>query len=118
MGRHQGQILVELLKEEGFFSFARFGASGEGKYLPTGLEEMSWSVMTPDGSVRDVWLGWDENKVAPDGSQGFYKLTIMPLWSQELHKEYEANPGYIRARKELGLPLTTEQEEILNQSQE
>lgn len=119
-GKNQWEVAQELLKEQGTTKFAAFQECPEGEYLPAGsngawLETMSWAVMTPNENVRDYFIGWDENKIAPDGSKGYYVLENRPLWSQQTIYDYRDDPHYLRARKELGLLLTKEQEKILKE---
>ena len=116
-GKNQWDLRREFLQEKGISRFAAFGTSGEGHYLPTGLEEISCAILTPDEKVRFCILGWDENKIAPDGTTGYYTLTLRECSLKEIGTG-EYNSEYIRARKQLGLPLTEEQERILREWEE
>lgn len=133
-GKDQEDILDELLKEQGIIKYAIVHASFEGGRLPTKLETSSWSILLPDERILGFTLDWDPKRIAPDGSKGYYKLkgptggkraedesgeityftpkgpveVIEPGWRLK-------DPYYIRARKELGLPLTEEQEKILEE---
>ncbi|MFH1584715.1 MAG: hypothetical protein ABIB12_01135 [Patescibacteria group bacterium] len=124
-GKDQGEVAQSLLQEEsGLKEFVAFRSFPEGEYLPAGsngawIENISVSVLTPDGAVRDYFIGWDENKTAPDGTDGYYKLSSPGVsWSQESLTRYQDDICYIRARKQLGLPLTEEQERILQEKGE
>ena len=122
-GKNQWEVAQELLREQGLTKLAGFQESPEGEYLPAGpdgawLETMRWFILTPDEMVRSCMLDdWDENKTAPDGSKGYYILRVRE-WPQEEVATEEDNPDYMRARKELDLPLTEEQQKILQKWEE
>ncbi|MDP2641368.1 MAG: hypothetical protein Q8P39_02400 [Candidatus Yanofskybacteria bacterium] len=115
-GKDQGDILSEFLKTKGITTYTTFWVSSEGKELPTGLESMGFWVLTLEGTVQIYSVDWDENKTAPDGSKGYYIVHPETSWSETDIAKEEKNPNYLRARKELGLPLTEEQERILKEA--
>ncbi|MBI2594863.1 MAG: hypothetical protein HYW38_01215 [Candidatus Colwellbacteria bacterium] len=114
-GKTPSEVFEELLREQGIVRYATINATQDGVDLPSGIEAQVWIILTPDGIVQTYGLRWDESRTAPDGSKGYYTLLTQEPWSQE---EVEAfnNFGYLRARKELGLPLTEEQERILKEA--
>lgn len=86
--------------------YATFHEVGEGEELPTGIESVSARVLTTDGTVRICNLKYDPE-------MGYYYLDVERSWPPEWIEKYQDNPEYIEARKKLGLPLTKEQERIL-----
>jgi len=109
-GKLYEEILAELLEERGVTEHAAFHQAGEGLELPSGFETSSFLVLTPDGTLWDYYLDWDPEKLNPDGEKGYYKLREPREATEEGLKE---DPQYLRARKQLNLPLTEEQERIL-----
>ena len=101
-GQNQHDILADLLCRSGTVEYQAFDDVGEGHTLPTGLETMSWKVLTKDGVVRDYFLEWDPAGTAPDGSAGYYQIRCasynVPV--------RDRHPGYVQARRKLGLTLT------------
>lgn len=110
-GKTYADILAELLDPE-FTDSPSFGWEGEGIEMPSGLEPVSWQILTKEEKVLGFWLEWDPKKNAPDGSKGYYSLRR----DVKEHRPNSQNPGYIRARKELNLPLTKEQERIFKET--
>ena len=108
-------ILDELLKERGVTEYVAFDQTGEGLPLPSGFETSSFIILTPDGKVWDCFLDWNPERINPDGEKGYYKLRE----PRERSAEYlESDTNYIRARKQMSLPLTEEQEHILRKWEE
>jgi len=122
--KERASLFRDLFAEKGITEFVMFGGSGEGKKLPGGMESESGAVLSSDGKVYRFWLDWDDEKTAPDGSKGYYtlgendKIVIDGVehsyFEEKDPKEYENDSSYISARKKLGLPLTPEQQEILD----
>jgi ATPase subunit of ABC transporter with duplicated ATPase domains len=96
----------------------------------------AWIILTPDERILGFTLAWDSDGITPEGKrEGYYKLkktdekrkpfqssevtTFDPKtgsYKTEMHS-WEENLGYIKARKELGLPYTTAQiQEVIIQS--
>lgn len=118
-GRTEWEVIDHLLDEELGAPHALFGEASEGEHLPTGIQSASSHALTSDGSVQRYILKWDENKQAPDGSKGYYTLLKTVTYSPEGIAELgKSNAGYLRARKELGLPLTEKQQKILQKWEE
>lgn len=109
-GRNLGDIFRGLLQEQGITRYASVYSTSEGKDLPSGLEICSFWILTPDGKLWDYTIDWDLEKPNPDGEKGYYKLA-----EPREATGWEHKPDYIRARKEFDLPLTEEQEQILQQ---
>lgn len=105
-----------------------FDGSSEGKTLPGGFVNESGELLASDGKAYHYWLDWNDEKNAPDGSKGYYTLgedfkdpdtkEPYPLFRELKDDEYESyqlSEGYISARKELGLPITPEQQKVLDE---
>ncbi len=114
-GKTPGDILRELLADQGITEYAVIGGSTEGGKLPTDLETESWVILTPDGKLWDYFLDWDPETINPDGEKGYYRFREP---REETPEGYQDYPGYLRARRELGLPLTEEQEHIFQEWEE
>lgn len=71
----------------------------------------SFWILTPDGKLWDYTIDWDPEKLNPDGEKGYYTLT-----EPREETEWDNRSYYIRARQELGFPLTEEQERILKEA--
>lgn len=112
-GKYPGDVFRELLQERGITKYADVYSTAEGTEFPSGLEMHAFWILTPDGKLWDYTIDWDPEKIAPDGSKGYYTL-IEP----REETGWANRPYYIHARKELGLPLTEEQEKILQQWEE
>jgi len=117
-GKLYEEILAELLEERGVTEHVAFHQSGEGLELPSGFETSSFLVLTPDGTLWDYYLDWDPEKLNPDGEKGYYKLR--EPWDRTVEESDSLwrDPQYLRARKQLNLPLTEEQERILREWEE
>jgi hypothetical protein len=114
-GKCAGDIIDELLKERGVNVYATFGDHDEGGPMPTGIYNWSTLVLTPDGKLWDYFLDWDPEKINSDGEKGYYKLREPRERSSEYFK---SDPYYLRARKQMNLPLTEDQEHILRKWEE
>lgn len=117
-GKTPSEVFNELLVERGISKYATVTATQDGVDLPSGIESQVWWVLTPDENVQTYALRWDEDKQAPDGSRGYYVLLISEAWSRDSIEEMRDDSDYLRARKELRLPLTEEQEKILQKWEE
>lgn len=121
-------LIIELLKELGITEeFITIDAVSEGKPLPGGFSSESGTILTKDGKVYDYWLDWDPEKIAPNGSKGYYTLgenfkdpvtgefyslfKEILLESKLYPKPYDRS--FLFAKKRLGIPLTQEEEKIL-----
>lgn len=107
-GKTYADILIELLGQE-LADCPHVEWQSEGMEMPSGLEPVYWQTLTKQERVLGFWLEWDSRKTAPDGSQGYYSVR------RDIHEHQPdpRNPNYILARKDLGLPLTGEQLQIL-----
>lgn len=124
-------VLDELFKEKGISPYVVIDADVGGQILPGDVPEFSGKVAAQNGKVYRYWLWWDHTNRAPNGNKGYYELgehlinpitgetgfrEVPPEEFQRLYKRPLAqDKGYIRARKQLGLPLTEEQERILKE---
>ena len=122
------------LARVGIPEYVELGGDYEGNLLPSGSEEnsgiesISMIFLAPNGNIYDVWLGWNPDKTAPDGSRGYYELYSYdhalsrrvvwtrgePLPTPKESSESKETPGsVVQARKLLGLPVTEKQEKAL-----
>ena len=98
---HQGsrqvddaQILKRLAEGRGLWRHAFFFVTGEGEFIPNGVEDASGHVVDEHGHVYAFWLGWDDVRQAP----------AFTMW-----EEVEPEPGWIenaeyrQARESVGL---------------
>lgn len=86
--------LHRLLGERGIHRYALFLVQQEGRELPGGVEAMSGFVLAADGSVHGFWLDWDP-------ARGDY---VLDRWYRiEDLSQFDTDPEYQRARRELGL---------------
>ncbi len=116
-GKTHKDIFDELLRERGITKYALIHGVGEGGILPTGLENDYWVILTPDEKIEGYWLDWDPEKLNPDGEKGYY-IFRESVPSRKPNEQGQKDPYYLRARKELGLPLTEEQKQILQKWEE
>jgi hypothetical protein len=72
--RETYELVGELLKEQGIKKFVPLDGDAEGDVLPGGVYNESGIVLSSDGKVYQFWLDWDDEKIAPDGSKGYYTL--------------------------------------------
>jgi len=114
--KSESDILRELLKRDfGVVNYATFYETGEGRRLPTGIEDFSVAVLTTDESVKTYNIEWDSNKENPDGGKGYYFLRMEDPWSKDEVDSLEQSVEYISARQKLGLSITPEQQKILDE---
>ncbi|OHA71420.1 MAG: hypothetical protein A3E07_01930 [Candidatus Wildermuthbacteria bacterium RIFCSPHIGHO2_12_FULL_45_9] len=133
--KSQHDVIARLLREEhGINRYEEIDGDAEGDILPGDIPNESSAILTADGRVFYLWLDWDPEKEPPAemkalGVKGWYTLgedfkdphtgEPYPLF-REVFPGNEAYPNpddqaFIRARKELDLPLTQEQERILKE---
>lgn len=110
-GKSIGEVFRELLQERGIAKYADVYSVTDGKELPSGLESHGFWILTSDGKLWDYTIEWDADKLNPDGEKGYYMLSE----PRDATGEWDDRPYYIRARKQLNLPLTEEQERILQE---
>jgi len=110
------EVEAELLKEKGITEYEHLEGTTEGDILPGGVDEVSGTILAKDGKIYHYWLDWDPEKIAPDGSKGYYALgenfkdpvtgELYPLFkevSPERYQKYQDDPSFIAAKKRLGL---------------
>ena len=126
----------------GITAYVEMDSEGEGRILLSGAEEgtgildASMEVVASDGNLYTVWLNWNPDKTAPDGTKGYYELDSphfaneatgkgnvelilwvegqpIPIQDQGKGDNFSSKPWYIQSRKLLGLPVSEKQEEIL-----
>lgn len=114
-GKTRDEMGVELFREKGISKYAFIAGVGEGE-LPTGLAADSGYILTPDGKIWAFMTGWDLEKLNPEGGKGYYAFRYLREAANP--DEWRDSPNYLRARKELGLPLTEEQAKILQKWEE
>jgi hypothetical protein len=91
----QTAVLDGLLSERVPGRFAVFFETGEGDFMPDGVEEMTGYVMDATGAVFWFELGWDGSRGAPVLT-AFERATADPSW--------DGLNEYREARESLGLP--------------
>lgn len=123
-------LLVSLFNTQGITGrWVHFTASSspEDKLLPGNVKRHSGMILTEDGRVFAYELDWDPEKVAPDGSLGWYSLGEKKFLDdgetpafREIKpdsKLYEAllqkDPRLLEARWMFGLPITDKQRHII-----
>jgi hypothetical protein len=131
------ELITSLLREQGIMGqWEQLEGTTEGKSLPGGIESCSGTILTEDGKIYHYWLDWDPEKIAPDGSKGYYTLGENKYYtdekgekcpffeeaSPEEYKRYQEHPEehieYLLAKKELNLPLSDKEKEILKEYEE
>lgn len=118
--KEQGELMVGLCRELGIIGeFTTFDGSSEGEMRP-GVCAESGKILTKEGKIYHYWLDWDPEKIAPDGTKGYYSLgdnrksprtgEPYPFFREATPEEYrkyqkhpEGYPEYIAAKKKLGL---------------
>jgi hypothetical protein len=55
-------LLDELVRRQGLERFAYFLVSGEGRFLPSGVEVTSGHVLDATGQVFRFWTSWDDKQ--------------------------------------------------------
>jgi hypothetical protein len=83
-GSQQENVLRVLLDQQRLGRYAPFFVTGEGGFLPNGLEETSGYVIDERGRVFSFWLGWDHDHGVP----------ALTEWEQE-----EPEPHWSRSRE-------------------
>jgi hypothetical protein len=87
-------MLDALVREHGLETFAYFFVTGEGQFLPNGMETASGYVIGADGRIFGFWTGWDG-----DGDQPCFRI-----WrSASPEPRWERSREYQRARQAVGL---------------
>lgn len=130
-GMDIGDVISDQLARAGITAYVFLDGDGQGHVLPTGLEDVNEVFVGSNGNAHNVWLRWNPNKPAPDGSMGYYELEeynddnksvpwtkssdIPPMKRGDAEAEGTVylEPYYIQARKILDLPISDDQEEIL-----
>jgi|GEM_PF-4629684 len=126
--RETYELIGELIGKLGIGRFIPIEGDAEGDILPGGVYNESGILLASDGKLYRYWLGWDDEKISPDGEKGYYTLgedfkdpdtkEPYPLFRELSADEYESyrlSEGYISARQELGLPITPEQQKVLDE---
>src|SRR3989344_8227949 len=133
--KSQHDVIARLLREEhGINRYEEIDGDAEGDILPGDIPNESSAILTADGRVFRLWLDWDPEKEPPAemkalGVKGWYTLgetrsfkaegQEIPYFREVLitDEDYPKpdDQAFIVARKELGLPLTQEQERILRE---
>ena len=134
-GMDSTDAVGDQLARFGITAYVELGGNVEGQMLPsgaednTGIEDVSVDLVASNGNVYDVWLRWNPNKTAPDGSKGYYELESfnfsnetfvpwvegqpIPIQGRDKGDAFSEGSFYIQSRKLLGVPVTKKQEEIL-----
>lgn len=87
-------ILDALVRARGLRRFAYFLVTGEGSFLPNGIEVTSGHVLDASGQVYRFWTSWDTEQ-----DQASFKIW-RPAAS---NPRWERNREYQRARTAVGL---------------
>lgn len=91
----QRAVLDRLIRAKGLEAHALFLVTGEGRDLPSGLEETSGYAIDPEGRVFRFWMGADPVTGTP----------ALTTWRRVEPKPYWERKGeYRRARAAVGLP--------------
>ena len=86
--------LDRLVRGRGLERHALFGVVGEGREMPSGLEEVSGYALASDGRVYFFWTGWDAERMAE----------TLRIWEQATPDASWADDSeYVAAQKKLGL---------------
>ena len=79
-------MLDGLVRERGLQRFAYFLVSGEGRFLPNGIEVTSGHVLDATGRVFRFWTDWDTDR--DQASFRIWKLAkTNPRWDR--NREYQ-----------------------------
>jgi hypothetical protein len=74
-------MLDALIRANGLQRFAYFRVSGEGRFLPNGIEVTSGHVLDATGRVYRFWTDWDSDRDL--ASVRVWKLaTTNPRWDR------------------------------------
>ena len=139
-GMNHVDAVGDQLARFGITAYVVLHQTGEGQILPSepdgsGVEDINVILVASDGNIYNVWLRWNPDKTAPDGSRGYYELESGDVsvsngtgeknfkwipWIEGQQPPIEGKgdtastePYYIQSRKLLGLPISDKQEEIL-----
>jgi hypothetical protein len=94
-GARQEDVIAALIRGKGLKRFQPFFVTGEGRELPSGIEEVSGLVLDVSGVVYSFWIKWDDETRQEKFSE----------WEPiELEPRLFNHPEYRRARAMLGLP--------------
>ena len=110
-------VVEELLKTKGITKYIEVDGVSEGDVLPGGVYKVSGAILTQNDKIYDYWLIWDPEKIAPDGSKGYYSLGENSCFTDEKgerhcyfeevtpeeYKRHQTNPAYLDAKKKLGI---------------
>ncbi len=88
------QILEHLAKELELGRHAFFFVTGEGDFMPNGVEEASGHLIDEHGRVFAFWLGWDDRQRRPAFTE-WEEVEPEPAWAESTE--------YRRARECVGL---------------
>jgi len=130
----QHKVTADLLQEKGIARYIEIDGDTEGDVLPGDIPNKSGMILTEDGKVYSYWLDWDPEKEPPErkkveGVEGWYTLGENKQYEvkgevrtffREIPPESEAYPkpddyAFLGAKRELGLPLTEEELNILKE---
>jgi hypothetical protein len=89
-----GATIRSLLAERGIDRYALVFTTGEGRFMPGGEEEVSGTVLTPDGRCFTFWTGWDDAR-GRARFRKWYEERPDPSWNDSAE--------YRRARAAVGL---------------
>jgi len=117
-GMAKWEIADYLAKLAGFKKFGiRLRSDESNLEMPSGVEPFSFDLVDSLAKARICDVDWDDGATAPDGSKGYYKLTLEPEWSDESFREKrKRNPEYIKTSLDAGLEITDEERKILEDS--
>lgn len=92
--REHMELLGRLLATRGLDRYGLYLLTSEGRFTPTGYEEMSGYVLGPDGEVRFFWTGWDDAGQA-DAFTVWRTAEARPDWldDEEFRDAYAAATG-------------------------
>lgn len=123
-------LMTSLLEEHGIMGkWEQIEGSSEGRDLPGGVPMLSGTILTEDGRVFSYWLDWDPDKIAPDGTKGWYTLGGNKTYEhegetlsffEEVLPDDEGYPksddtSFLSAKRKLDLPMTEEELNILRE---
>ena len=87
-------MLDALVRARGLQRFAYFLVTGEGRFLPNGVEVTSGHVLDATGRVFRFWTSWDMER-----DQASFKI-----WRSEVaNPRWERSQEHQRARAAVGL---------------
>jgi hypothetical protein len=87
-------VLDRLVRERVHGDFAYFFVTGEGEFMPDGIEQATGCVIDREGQVFSFWLGWDDEE----------QTATLKDWKKvKPQRHWEPNSEYRRARTAVGL---------------